>query len=759
MVRKECKHTSIEADPHPYCDECAIDLRGRICTENDTCRNCQDISLDQWEVIHEYRAKKDDRRQAEKTKRLNFLHAKFGYFTKPFEITAEQATEAVEAVAEANTADLFSDSSSLDSNHGFGTVDTRLHLFSSSSDKSELVFSDMGKTSTKKPSTSEQSKKNEAGAAVLVAPDMAAQLKFMQSQSKALTDFMRASSAADVQVSPSPIVKTKPKVTASAPAIQQPAAKRSHRLSQGREKERRSKSVSRSKTNKDKSKSHSRSHKSHSRSVSSRKKSKRKRSVSSSSPDRKQRKSSRRKRSRDRSHSRRRRSFSHGRKRKSRQYSRSVSSSSSSEDSRRDTSRDRRRKRKANRRSHEKRRANRSRSRDDRSRSPRVRAPTRKSISRDKEIRHQRSHEFNSTARDEFEPYHDYDYDQQGSYSQQRFDAVSQDDGPPSDDSDAERVIVEPKKDLFPFREMIELFAKHSDIELSDCSRVSGNKHVMASDDVGGPPKPEFAALTTTVGVVSAIKLWEEEFLRKDTKRNKPVRKNELFKCDKLRSSLRSYRSGDDWANMEPLLHEKQQYSWLAEPDTKLKVKKTDVAYMELQMRNILRVANFLEVVNQTLNKGFELKFDEAVMKKLHRCGKHATGDIIKLAANMFCGLSLLRKDDIIAKSNRIPPKLASRLRHSPIGNARTMFPEDMLVEVDKVYTQKLSNQALERYATPGNRPNRGHQGGYQGGYQQGGYQQYQGGYHGSYQGGYGQQQHQSEFKRGQQGRGQGSYR
>ena len=57
-------------------------------------------------------------------------------------------------------------------------------------------------------------------------------------------------------------------------------------------------------------------------------------------------------------------------------------------------------------------------------------------------------------------------------------------------------------------------------------------------------------------------------------------------------------------------MHEKQQYMWLAEPVPKIKVTQTDVSCVELQTRNILRVANVLELVNQTVNKGFELKFE-----------------------------------------------------------------------------------------------------------------------------------------------------
>ena len=291
---------------------------------------------------------------------------------------------------------------------------------------------------------------------------------------------------------------------------------------------------------------------------------------------------------------------------------------------------------------------------------------------------------------------------------------------------------------------MIELFAKHSDVELDEPAQGKGLKFTMASDDPTGSVKPEFAALTTTQGVRSAVSLWESEFYRKNTKRaNKPVKSRRLFKCDKLRSSLRAYQAGDKCVNMDPLFYERQPYSWLAQPKQTMELLTSDITYMELQMRNILRVVNFVEVVNQTMNVGFNEKFDEDVMRKLHRCNKHATGDIIKLATNMFCGLATLRKDDILHRSQKIPEKFALQLRHEPISEARTLFSDTTLAEVDQVYTHKLSNTTLERAASS----NRG---------KRGGYQNHQGNYQGGYRGGRGHSSNwkQSESK-GQHANGQ----
>jgi len=289
--------------------------------------------------------------------------------------------------------------------------------------------------------------------------------------------------------------------------------------------------------------------------------------------------------------------------------------------------------------------------------------------------------------------------------------------------------------------------AEFSDVNLSEPAQSPGLKFSMASDEAAAPVKPEFAALTTTKALYSAVELWQSEFKRKDTKRRKPVRHNELFKCDKLRSSLRAYKSGDPFVNMEPLLHERQPYTWLAAPVKSMEILHSDIRYMELQMRNILRVANFVEVTNQAMNKGFDKKFDEARLIKLHRCNRHATGDIIKLATNMFCGLAVLRKDDLLTRSYKIPEMHATKLRHSDIGSAHSLLPEELLAETDLAYTHKLSNTNLERAAYG----NRGKQ-------QRGGFHNTRANYQGGNRPGRGHANwNTSEFKSAQHDKGQNS--
>jgi len=757
MVRKECTHQAIESDPHPFCDTCAIELRKGLCTDTDTCSYCEDTPLSRWSDIYAYRLKRDVRRQAERDRHLNFLHQTFGQFNEvePTIITTQAAIDAARAlVARADAGD-FSSSPDSSSGSDCSSIDDTGDLAGSISSKQFIYSSDTDSMGSKKKKEvkepSAQSKANAEGMTRMTEADAAARMKYLARETQQMKAFMSSKTPADVPTSPPPAPVTQ-KIRSP------PPVSRSHRLSQTRDssKKRRSRSTSRHRSKKARSpdstspkkkprsssrkRSTSRTHRRSASGSGSRKRKQR-------SPSRSQSHDSRKRRSR--SVSKRRKASKKQKKRYSYSRSPSSDSSSSNSDSSHYSARKRResKRRKHSKRRHSRRSRDRSRDRSRRSRSPRKSVQQQRQ-ERDLDLRGQRS------PRPQQEPQQQLDQTQQDfnqsqSYNEQQFTGLrpfDQDWGydytPPSDDSDAEREIVEPKQDNFPFRDVIEILAKHSDVELADPAQGRGLQFSMASDEVTGPVKPEFAALTTTKGVKCAIALWEAEFLRKDTKRKKPVRKRELFKCDKLRSSLRSYKSGDAVCNMDPLRHERQPYSWLAEPAPKIEVLQTDMSYMELQMRNILRVANFMEVVNQTVNAGFEQKFDEPTMRKLHRCNKHATGDVIKLAANMFCGIATLRKDEILGRSTKIPDKLASQLRHAPIGDVQTLLPDSLLSEIDEVYTHRLSNTTLERAAY-----------GNQRGLRRGGFQAHRGGYQGNNRGGRGNtssQWNQSEFKRGQ---------
>ena len=759
MVRKKCGHQAIEDDPHPYCDICALELRGGLCTETDTCRNCEDALPKTWVTIRLYREKRDLRKTTEHRKQLELLHQLFGHYDnvdQPVIITAQAALDAARALiassdppAKSPSSNSSSDSSSLDD---LPTTDINTNLDFAFSSDSDLDFVDAAMGSKSKKSSKEtkeqkapsaQSQANAAGFQAMTDSDAAAHMKYLKLQNQQMAAFMSAKTAADVPADNTP---AKPASKPAAALMRSPPpVSRSHQLDKPRDssRKRKSRSISQTKHRKARSPdSTSPKKKQRSPSRNQRSTSRRRKRSASGSGSRK-----RKNRSASRSHSRgskRRHTRSDSRQRKVSKrhkrysYSRSPSSDSSRASSSSSHYSSQRRDKRHSKRDHRRRRSrhsrDRSRDRSKRSRSPR-RSLQKQRQQRDNDQRAQRSPQPLADMQ-HYDQQHDSQQPGQDFTHMKHFDFGQYDDfAPPSDDSDAERPIAEPKSDSFPFREVIELLAKHSDVTLDEPAQARGLKFSMASDDVTGPVTPEFAALTTTQGVRSAISLWESEFFRKNTKRNKPVKARRLFKCDKLRSSLRAYKSGDKHCNMDPLYYQRQPYSWLAQPKTTMEMLTTDVTYMELQMRNILRVANFMEVVNQTINAGYEEKFDEPIMRKLHRCSRHATGDIIKLATNMFCGLATLRKDDILHRSQKIPEKFALLLRHATVGDAQTLLSDETLAEVDAVYTHKLSNTTLERAASS----NRG---------KRGGFQNHQGNYQGGNRGGRGHSNwKQSEFK------------
>ena len=742
MVLKPCGHSSAEIDPHPYCDSCATDLTinptGRLCIPTDSCEYCEDTPSTIWKLIDRYRTNKRKRRKRIEGRRQESIHEVCSTeAVRDRKLSVRKALQAVEAVQKST--DVTADTKTVD----YHSENAFFDIFNTTPEGSDFSFTDnMGsKKEVKKPTA----------AATKAVKQAAIEKRLEAMRVKMERELEGAEAPEDVPVSP-PKKSAKPSSRASSSTSIGTKSKKKRRVSispipkdkrqkrsrspqhSGDRKQKRTRSDQRS-PSKDRSPAKASRHRPDSdrrrhstrekRSHSSRRRADKRRSMSRSvsrhrrdQPTYEMHEASRsRSRSRQRDSRRARRSFSS--QRSNRSYTGIISQRRQFEA------------REEKKRQDESYRSDR---RHSRSRSPRARHSDKRSDSRDRHQRKQRTSyspgEVYRQAKLMFESFREKQLEEEGVI----------DDADSDDDLD----LVEPSKTVFPFKEVITLMAKHSDVELKEGASYTSRGFQMASDDPASNVKKEFKALTTSLGLVEAVKLWQEDFAKRDAKPKKKVKRGEFVKCNKLRSSLRSYKSGDDWLTMDPLFHEKQNYAWLAQPSQNVSVTQSDLIYMEGQMRSILRVVNFMEVLNQTVNAGLALPFDIDIMQKLHMCNKQATRDLIKLSTGMFCGIAQLRKDDILMRSPKIPTKLETRLRHTELAEVQNMFPEQLLVEIDGVYTQQLSTSVMEKYTVKGKggyNPKQTQQrgyGGYQAGYQQGGYQQ---------------DRYQREFKRGR-GRG-----
>ena len=708
MVKKRCGHAGAEVDPHPYCDECAPTeaSTSRICIPGFTCEHCDELQPIVWKLITRYRENKIRRRKINSDRREESVRE----ICDNAKLSRRAATSAVSAVV------IPDDTSTVDYRSESTEAQNQLFEFLDATPPgSDFSFPSMGsKKEVKKPSTSASAvtkatlAKKHARLLEQMEKEMAAANapEDVKVSSKPTKTSSRASSTTSVKQtkrgrSPSPIVKEKKsRRSRSKSPVKHSSKTARHRSDSDRREKRRSPDR---------------------RSHSSQRQAKKRRSLSRSvSRQRKEKRSFRDEISRSRSRTPR---------RDTRRDQRSYSSQRSNRSYTLLLSQRRKAEQKEERRRHD------VSYREDRyrSRSPRTRRTDRRSDSRDRRHRRHRA---------SFSP------SEVMKQAQKMFDSYREkqlaEDGEADDfDSDDEADLAEPSKTVFPFKEVIEIMATNSDVELKEGASFTSRGFQMASDDPTSNVKKEFKALTTSMGLVEATKLWQQDFAKRDAKKKK-VKRGDFVKCSKLRSSLRSYKSGDDWLTMDPLYHEKQTYAWLAQPSTHIKVSQPDMIHMEGQMRSILRVINFQEVLNQTVNAGLEQAFEAEVMLKLHKCYKQATRDLIKLSTGMFCGIAQMRKDDILVRSPKIPAKLEFKMRHTEIAEVQNMFPEEVLVEIDGVYTQQLSATVMETYTGKG-----------RGGYankqtRQKGYSGYQGG---NQQGGYHQDSYQREFKRGR-GRG-----
>ena len=734
---------------HPYCDSCAFNAkigRGLLCTPDNTCDTCKDVKPEVWIQLKQYRDYKVKRRErtlSKKTIDSSTIDAVIHQVAHADSYRIVQTVEYEEISDDSDSEVVVTEQ--------FDNLNTD---YSSSTSGSSMG----GKKESKKLPVAATPKPNELSG-------VAAQLKVFEDQvAKMKVQMASSKTAADVSLSPDARRVDKPSTSAAAARAKSPSlppkAKYQRKSSRERRSARRSTSGERRKR-KSRSKSRRRS------------------------PRKVTRRSASRSISRSRDYKRSKRSRS--RDRRSRSGTSTVRYSSPRRDSREDRRRSREPRRKASRERSNSRRRDRSHS-DRRHRSPSLPATPmsqrrmaeyrlekeEEQYRREADKRERRKRSRSPRERDDRRtPSKERDYRQRMVRSNELEQRYGKRSSPQTEQravqlfeqykaelerkADEERAFVDPDSDddeapeptkaAFPFKEVVNLMAEFSDVKLTAGDRFSSKQFAMASDDPSNVVEKEFLALTTTSGLVTAVKMWEEEFARKDLQKKgqKKVKLNELYKCGKLKAALRSYKSGDEWLTTDTLFHEQQAYSWLAEPSAKIPVLQADLAYMESQMRNMLRVINFIEVLNQTVNAGLQKPFEPEVMGNLHKCNKQATRELIKLATGMFCGIAQLRKDDIIQRSPNIPYKLAFKLRHSPLANVTSMFPEEVLVEIDNVYSQQLQTSTMERYTSSrGGAKGRGKQP----------YHTPRGDYKHGFDG------HKREFKHGQKGKGfQGSAR
>lgn len=263
-------------------------------------------------------------------------------------------------------------------------------------------------------------------------------------------------------------------------------------------------------------------------------------------------------------------------------------------------------------------------------------------------------------------------------------------------DSSEDREPDAPSGYDFPFRDVIKLIAKNSDVNIIPLEGQTKRRKLRLASEGKRDDTPGFVALTTSPGVKAAVDEWMADFNDKDTRRaKKAVRYCEAFKCKLLVPSMKTYTAGDKVLTLDALQTPSRKYGWLAEPAQRLTVWDSDIQHIEKMARGMVRVLNFQEAVHQTMNTALDDQFKPEVVAKLHQCSKQATKDMVQLASSWLCTIVQLRRDGILCYSDKIQKHHAQRLRHAPFAEDRELFPSELLEEVDKQHTQDLTNKTM----------------------------------------------------------------
>ena len=279
------------------------------------------------------------------------------------------------------------------------------------------------------------------------------------------------------------------------------------------------------------------------------------------------------------------------------------------------------------------------------------------------------------------------------------------------DDSDSETSFqtTSPTSTEFPFKDIINMIAEHSEASLTELQGLPSRRRLRMVSDDPRTDHPEFVALSTASGVVSMVQEWQVDFRHKDLKRpKKAVRFGEVFKSKVLKPAMHAYKSGDTALHQDASSNPKKAYDWLALPEKHIKVTETDIVYFEELARACHRAISFQELLHQAQNHALLDLANNDKAEKIHRCAKQANKELARLVTCLRCSLTQLRRDNILERCTHLSPQQRSELRHADMIHGTELFPEDLLEEVGVKYSQVLTNRAMQRQLQTGGKSGSG---------------------------------------------------
>ena len=262
------------------------------------------------------------------------------------------------------------------------------------------------------------------------------------------------------------------------------------------------------------------------------------------------------------------------------------------------------------------------------------------------------------------------------------------------DENDASSDALE-----YPFRDVIRLIARHSEAEIRDVKTRSSKRRLTLLSDDAVEEAADYAALTTASGIADSFTAWLHEFEERDVKENKgkPVRYHELFRSKLLKPSFKTYKAGDDMLKLSALKKPQRSFAWLPSVSKKHAVWDNDLLYLEELIRGGMRVISFKELVNQALNRALAGEARASDTERLHKCSKEANKELLRVFSCLLGVVTQVRRDDVVSRVvDTLTISQRARLRHAPVVAEDDLFPEQLLVDLDKEYQASLTTKAMQ---------------------------------------------------------------
>lgn len=259
-----------------------------------------------------------------------------------------------------------------------------------------------------------------------------------------------------------------------------------------------------------------------------------------------------------------------------------------------------------------------------------------------------------------------------------------------SDESDDASSVAKQQPEPITFSSILHMIRSFSDAEL-----VTVEPSAVEEWSATRPGEGEaYVALSTLKSTILPLKAWAAEFAAKDMKEG--VKWGRVFKAAAMKPKTKAYRAGDKVLPIEPYVLPANDFPWLGKAPATVTVNWSDMNALEVMIKQLIRVNNFLAAANTAGHKADESDFDKSFRMALHISRQASLRETQSIMSQLLGAVVTIKRDAVLAVSDAsLKTGMKKALRHDDLLNGAFLFTPGTLEKVDNLVDKVALQSAL----------------------------------------------------------------